>query len=47
MFQREPEQFRSPLWILTSILSGRRRGIIQLGLLLLIVTPILKVIFLS
>jgi len=45
IFQGEPAQFRSPFGVLTAILSGRRRGIIQLGLLMLIATPIVRVIF--
>ncbi len=42
-FQGEPAEFRNPLEVGTSILSGRNRGIIQLGLLLLIATPIVRV----
>lgn len=42
-FLGEPAQFRSPQGVLTSVLSGSRRGIIQLGLLLLIATPIMRV----
>jgi uncharacterized membrane protein len=44
LFQGEPTEFRSPLGVIPSILSGRRRGIIQLGLLLLIATPVVRVI---
>ncbi|MFN6537149.1 MAG: DUF1634 domain-containing protein [Nostoc sp. EkiNYC01] len=50
-FRGEPLQFRSPGGVVQAVLSGsdaygglRLRGIIQLGLLLLIATPILRVI---
>ncbi|MFN6469379.1 MAG: DUF1634 domain-containing protein [Nostoc sp. SerVER01] len=50
-FQGEPLQFRSPAGVVEAVLSGsdaydglRLRGIIQLGLLLLIATPILRVV---
>ncbi|MDZ8242302.1 MAG: DUF1634 domain-containing protein [Nostoc sp. ChiQUE01a] len=50
-FRGEPLQFRSPAGVVEAVLSGsdaygglRLRGIIQLGLLLLIATPILRVI---
>jgi uncharacterized membrane protein len=49
-FQAEPLEFRSPAGVVKAVLSGsdaygglRLRGIIQLGLLLLIATPILRV----
>ncbi|MBR8834803.1 MAG: DUF1634 domain-containing protein [Stigonema ocellatum SAG 48.90 = DSM 106950] len=42
-FRGELAEFRSPQGVATSILSGRRRGIIQLGLLILIATPIIRV----
>lgn len=45
MFQGEPAEFRSPVGVIQGVLSGRRRGIIQLGLLVLIATPILRVAF--
>jgi uncharacterized membrane protein len=45
VFQGEPAEFRSPVGVIQAILSGRRRGIIQLGLLVLIATPILRVAF--
>ncbi|WP_016871583.1 DUF1634 domain-containing protein [Fischerella thermalis] len=45
IFRGEPPVFRSPEGIATSALSGRRRGIIQLGLLLLIATPVARVAF--
>jgi uncharacterized membrane protein len=44
-FQGEPSTLCSPIGILTAVLSGNCRGIIQLGLLLLIATPIIRVIF--
>ncbi len=44
IFHGEPPAFRSPEGIATSALSGRR-GIIQLGLLLLIATPVARVAF--
>jgi uncharacterized membrane protein len=43
-FRGEPSQFRSPAGVVKAVLSGSRRGIIQLGLLLLIATPIVRVI---
>ncbi|MDZ8108323.1 MAG: DUF1634 domain-containing protein [Nostoc sp. DedQUE12a] len=50
-FRGEPLQFRSPVGVVQAVLSGsdaydglRLRGIIQLGLLLLIATPILRVV---
>ncbi|MBX9258362.1 DUF1634 domain-containing protein [Desmonostoc muscorum CCALA 125] len=42
-FRGELPEFRSPSGVLTSIASGRRRGIIQLGLLVLIATPVIRV----
>ncbi|MEH1854541.1 MAG: DUF1634 domain-containing protein [Nostoc sp.] len=49
-FRGEPSEFRSPIGVVKVVLSGsdaytglRLRGIIQLGLLLLIATPILRV----
>ncbi|MEH2115264.1 DUF1634 domain-containing protein [Nostoc sp.] len=44
-FRGEPAEFRTPDGVKTSILSGRNRGIIQLGLLLLIATPVIRVAF--
>ncbi|AFY41904.1 DUF1634 domain-containing protein [Nostoc sp. PCC 7107] len=44
VFHSEPSEFRSPKGVIKAVLSGSRRGIIQLGLLLLIATPILRVI---
>ncbi len=43
-FRGEPLQFRSPAGVVQAVLSGSDRGIIQLGLLLLIATPILRVV---
>ncbi|MBN3927196.1 DUF1634 domain-containing protein [Nostoc sp. NMS4] len=49
-FRGEPSEFRSPVGIVKAVLSGsdaygglRLRSIIQLGLLLLVATPILRV----
>lgn len=44
IFHSEPLEFRSITGVITTILSGSHRGIIQLGLLLLVATPILRVI---
>ncbi|MEH2246330.1 DUF1634 domain-containing protein [Nostoc sp.] len=44
-FRGEPADFNSLEGVETAVLSGRRRGIIQFGLLLLIATPIARVIF--
>ncbi|GAB1544706.1 hypothetical protein NUACC21_73820 [Scytonema sp. NUACC21] len=43
-FQGEPPQLCSPSGVIDAVLSGSYRGIIQLGLLLLVATPILRVI---
>ena len=43
-FQGEPSEFRSPAGVVSAVLSGSRRGIIQLGILLLIATPITRVL---
>ncbi|BAZ48820.1 hypothetical protein NIES4103_14300 [Nostoc sp. NIES-4103] len=43
-FQGEPSEFRSPAGVVNAVLSGSRRGIIQLGLLLLIATPVVRVL---
>ena len=45
IFRGEPHQFCSPAGVVKAVLSGSRRGIIQLGLLMLIATPVLRVIF--
>jgi uncharacterized membrane protein len=42
-FLGEPAQFRSPMGVIEAVSSGSSRGIIQLGLLLLIATPIVRV----
>ncbi|MCC5665708.1 DUF1634 domain-containing protein [Nostoc sp. CHAB 5784] len=42
-FRGEPSEFRSPGGVVKAVLSGSDRGIIQLGLLLLIATPIVRV----
>ena len=44
VFRGEPDIFRSPTGIVAAVLAGRARGLIQLGLLLLIATPIARVI---
>ena len=43
-FRGTPSEFRSPTSVVKAVFSGSRRGIIQLGLLLLIATPIVRVI---
>ncbi|MEH1925547.1 DUF1634 domain-containing protein [Nostoc sp.] len=42
-FRGEPSEFCSPIGVVKAVLSGSDRSIIQLGLLLLIATPILRV----
>jgi uncharacterized membrane protein len=44
VFLGTPSEFRSPTGVVNAILAGSRRGIIQLGLLILISIPILRVI---
>ena len=44
-FQGEPREYRSPKGIVSSAWHGSGRGIIQLGLLLLIATPVARVVF--
>jgi uncharacterized membrane protein len=44
-FQGTPSEFCSPVGVLTAVLSGSPRGLIQLGLLILIATPIARVVF--
>jgi uncharacterized membrane protein len=44
-FRGEPEALRSPSGIVREALRGRGRGLIQLGLLLLIATPVARVVF--
>ncbi len=43
VFRGEPEDFRTIPGIVRSTLAGRGRGLIQLGLLFLIATPIARV----
>lgn len=43
LFQGEPAMYRSPQGVIDAVLSGHRRGIIQLGLLILIATPVIRV----
>ncbi len=45
VFQGEPLPLRSPEGILSTALAFESRGIIQLGLLLLILTPVARVLF--
>ncbi|MBW4492126.1 MAG: DUF1634 domain-containing protein [Oscillatoria princeps RMCB-10] len=45
IFRGEPSMFCSPAGVVSAVLSGSRRGIIQLGLLFLIATPVVRVIF--
>jgi uncharacterized membrane protein len=43
VFHGVPSEFRSPEGVINAVLAGRGRGIIQLGLLILIATPIVRV----
>jgi len=45
VFRGEPEELRSLSGIIGSVLSFRGRGLIQLGLVLLIATPVARVAF--
>jgi uncharacterized membrane protein len=45
VFRGEPAELRSPVGIVTDALALRGRGLIQLGLLLLIATPVARVAF--
>jgi uncharacterized membrane protein len=45
VFQREPADLRSPVGVIEDARQLRGRGLIQLGLLLLIATPIARVLF--
>jgi uncharacterized membrane protein len=45
VFRGEPADLRSPVGIVTDALAPRGRGLIQLGLLLLIATPVARVAF--
>jgi uncharacterized membrane protein len=44
-FKEEPEEFRKPGLIVRAAARGSSRGLIQLGLLLLIATPVARVVF--
>ena len=44
VFRGEPAIYRSPAGVVQALFEGHRRGIIQLGLLVLIATPILRVL---
>ena len=44
-FHGEPAHLRSPRGIVANAFSGRGRGVMQLGLLLLIATPVARVAF--
>jgi uncharacterized membrane protein len=45
IFRGEPSEFRTIPGVIQSVRNGRGRGLIQLGLLLLIATPIARVSF--
>jgi uncharacterized membrane protein len=45
VFAGEPSEFRTIRGVIRSAMTGRDRGLIQLGLLLLIATPIARVAF--
>ena len=45
IFRGEPSEFRTIPGVILSAIRGRGRGLIQLGLLLLIATPIARVAF--
>jgi uncharacterized membrane protein len=45
VFLGEPSDFRTIPGVIQSVINGRGRGLIQLGLLLLIATPIARVAF--
>ncbi|MGA9526496.1 MAG: DUF1634 domain-containing protein [Terriglobales bacterium] len=45
IFRGEPSDFRTIPGVVESVLNGRGRGWIQLGLLFLIATPIARVVF--
>jgi uncharacterized membrane protein len=44
IFIGTPSEFHSPIGVVNAVFAGSRRGIIQLGLLILIAIPILRVI---
>jgi uncharacterized membrane protein len=45
VFRGEPSEYRTISGVIQSVISGRGQGMIQLGLLLLIATPIARVAF--
>jgi uncharacterized membrane protein len=45
VFRGEPSEYRTIRGVIQSVISGGGRGLIQLGLLLLIATPIARVAF--
>jgi uncharacterized membrane protein len=45
IFHGEPSELRSVAGIVHAALAGRGRGLIQLGLLLLVATPVARVVF--
>jgi uncharacterized membrane protein len=45
VFRGEPSEYRTIRGVIQSVMNGRGQGIIQLGLLLLIATPIARVAF--
>ena len=45
IFRGEPSEFRTIPGVIHSVINGRGRGLIQLGLLFLIATPIARVAF--
>jgi uncharacterized membrane protein len=45
VFHGEPADLRSPVGVILDALDGRARGLIQLGLLLLVATPVARVAF--
>jgi uncharacterized membrane protein len=45
LFQGEPADLRSPVGVIREALAVRGRGLIQLGLLVLVATPVARVIF--
>jgi uncharacterized membrane protein len=44
MFSGEPSEFRTVSGIMKSVMTVRGRGLIQLGLLLLVATPVARVV---
>jgi uncharacterized membrane protein len=45
VFHGEPADLRTVSGVVADALAGRSRGVIQLGLLLLIATPVVRVVF--